>query len=148
MAQAFFPPGIAGAPEGPLLGLQDAMNPTCAPVTLPLDNGITIFPGGVPLYKGGVLVGAIGVSGDGVDQDDFIATAGADLFPPPSGTMADSLGEGELVAHIDGVLDSIAAAAIDPAIDDAVATSKARLAANGLRGLRIPYVKFPREPFR
>jgi hypothetical protein len=27
----------------------------------------------VPLYRGGVLVGAIGVSGDGIDQDDLVA---------------------------------------------------------------------------
>ena len=39
-----------------------------------LRNGIQIFPGGVPIYRGGRLVGAIGVSGDGVDQDDMIAS--------------------------------------------------------------------------
>ena len=38
-----------------------------------LSNGLQIFPGGVPLYRGGVLVGAIGVSGDGIDQDDMVA---------------------------------------------------------------------------
>lgn len=36
-------------------------------------NGIQIFPGGVPLYKSGTFVGAIGVSGDGIDQDDLTA---------------------------------------------------------------------------
>jgi len=39
-------------------------------------NGIQIFPGGVPIYRGDVLIGAIGVSGDGVDQDDMIAFLG------------------------------------------------------------------------
>ncbi|HUP96331.1 MAG TPA: heme-binding protein [Usitatibacter sp.] len=39
-------------------------------------NGIQIFPGGVPIYRGNELVGAIGVSGDGVDQDDMIAFLG------------------------------------------------------------------------
>jgi uncharacterized protein GlcG (DUF336 family) len=39
-------------------------------------NGIQIFPGGVPIYRGTVLVGGIGVSGDGVDQDDMIAFLG------------------------------------------------------------------------
>ncbi len=39
-------------------------------------NGIQIFPGGVPIYRGAQLVGAIGVSGDGVDQDDMIAFLG------------------------------------------------------------------------
>ncbi|MHC4954799.1 MAG: GlcG/HbpS family heme-binding protein [Planctomycetota bacterium] len=148
IAQGFFPPGLHGTQKGPLHGLQDAINPGCAPIALPLDNGITIFPGGVPLYKGGVLVGAIGISGDGVDQDDFIAMAGADLFPAPAGKKADELDEATLVAHLDGVLDSIAAAAVDPAIDAAVAASKARLAANKLRGQTMPYVKFPRQPFR
>jgi hypothetical protein len=42
-----------------------------------LKNGIQIFPGGVPLYRNGVLIGAIGVSGDGVDQDDMVAFYGA-----------------------------------------------------------------------
>lgn len=42
-----------------------------------LGNGIQIFPGSVPLYKDGSLVGAIGISGDGVDQDDLIAFFGA-----------------------------------------------------------------------
>ncbi len=41
-----------------------------------LANGIQIFPGGVPIYRNGTLVGAIGVSGDGVDQDDMIAFLG------------------------------------------------------------------------
>ncbi len=42
-----------------------------------LQNGLQIFPGGVPIYRGSTLVGAIGVSGDGVDQDDLIAFLGA-----------------------------------------------------------------------
>lgn len=41
-----------------------------------LGNGMQIFPGSVPIYRSGVLVGAIGVSGDGVDQDDMIAFLG------------------------------------------------------------------------
>lgn len=41
-----------------------------------LANGLQIFPGGVPIYRGGVLVGGVGVSGDGVDQDDMIAFLG------------------------------------------------------------------------
>lgn len=40
---------------------------------LRLGNGIQIFPGGVPIYRNNNLIGAIGVSGDGVDQDDLIA---------------------------------------------------------------------------
>lgn len=50
----------AGCASGPGLGKQAR-------------NGIQIFPGGVPLYKNGTFVGAIGVSGDGIDQDDLTA---------------------------------------------------------------------------
>ena len=45
-----------------------------------LFNGLQIFSGGVPLYKNGVLVGAVGVSGDGTEQDDFVAYAGSAGF--------------------------------------------------------------------
>jgi len=38
-----------------------------------LANGIQIFPGSVPIYRGDQLIGGIGVSGDGIDQDDMIA---------------------------------------------------------------------------
>lgn len=41
-----------------------------------LGNGLQIFAGGVPIYRGSQLVGAIGISGDGVDQDDMIAFLG------------------------------------------------------------------------
>jgi uncharacterized protein GlcG (DUF336 family) len=41
-----------------------------------LQNGIQIFPGSVPVYRGSVLVGGIGVSGDGIDQDDMISFLG------------------------------------------------------------------------
>jgi len=41
-----------------------------------LRNGAQIFPGGVPIYRAGRLVGGIGVSGDGVDQDDMVAYLG------------------------------------------------------------------------
>ena len=41
-----------------------------------LANGLQIFPGSVPIYRNGVLVGGLGVSGDGVDQDDMISFLG------------------------------------------------------------------------
>ena len=41
-----------------------------------IGNGIQIFSGGVPLFRNGVHVGAIGVSGDGIDQDDMVAFLG------------------------------------------------------------------------
>ena len=146
LAQGLYPPGL-GPTAGPLFGIQDAISPGCDPVTLPLPNGITIFPGGIPLYKGGMLVGAIGVSGDGVDQDDFVASAGADLFAPPAGVRADELSEAAAVAALEARVAEIAAATADPTILAATAAADARLDA-GLQGIRIPYVKFPREPFR
>jgi len=41
-----------------------------------LANGLQIFPGSVPIYRGNVLIGGVGISGDGVDQDDMIAFLG------------------------------------------------------------------------
>ena len=41
-----------------------------------IPNGIQIFPGSVPIYRGNTLVGGIGISGDGVDQDDLIGFFG------------------------------------------------------------------------
>jgi len=38
-----------------------------------LPNGFTLFPGSVPIYRGGKLVGGIGASGDGSDQSDLVA---------------------------------------------------------------------------
>lgn len=50
--------------------------PDVAPGQNRLQNGIQIFPGSVPIYRGTQLVGAIGVSGDGIDQDDMIGFLG------------------------------------------------------------------------
>jgi uncharacterized protein GlcG (DUF336 family) len=55
-------------------------------------NGIQIFPGGLPIYRSGALIGAIGVSGDGVDQDDmvaFLALSNAGIGNAPSAMRAD-----------------------------------------------------------
>lgn len=41
-----------------------------------LQNGLQIFAGGVPIYRGNRIVGAIGVSGDGIDQDDMVSFLG------------------------------------------------------------------------
>jgi uncharacterized protein GlcG (DUF336 family) len=72
-----------------------------------LPNGTQIFAGSVPLYKSGVLVGAIGISGDGIDQDDIIAAAGAQGYSPAASVRADQL---------------------------------------TVRGVRLPFLKFPRSP--
>lgn len=70
-------------------------------------NGFQIFPGSVPLFKGNVHVGAIGVSGDGVDQDDIIAAMGSVGFEAPPGIRSDT---------------------------------------RTVRGVRLPFVVFPRNP--
>ena len=107
LAQVFYPPGIVGTVPGAFHGLQDRFSiitPVAATVFNPvsgatftsstavnpnLPNGITIFPGGIPLYRDGVLIGAIGVSGDGIDQDDIVAASGAALFPAPDNIRSD-----------------------------------------------------------
>jgi uncharacterized protein GlcG (DUF336 family) len=67
---------------------------------LQLANGLQIFPGSVPIYRGSTLVGAIGVSGDGVDQDDMVAFLGlanasqalhGSINQAPPGRRADTL---------------------------------------------------------
>jgi len=50
--------------------------PDAAPGQNRLQNGIQIFPGSVPIYRDNELIGGIGVSGDGIDQDDMIAFLG------------------------------------------------------------------------
>jgi len=125
----FFPDGINNTSAGPFsrqlnewsvfnLGLQvdlikanleAALSGVAVPCTsiAALPNGIQIFPGSAPLYKNGVLVGAIGISGDGVDQDDLIAGGGSSGFAPPAAMRSDQV---------------------------------------FVRGVRLPYLKFPRSP--
>jgi uncharacterized protein GlcG (DUF336 family) len=55
-----------------------------------LGNGIQIFPGAVPVYRGAQLVGAIGVSGDGIDQDDMISFIGANNGGARSGSFGNA----------------------------------------------------------
>lgn len=50
--------------------------PNAPPGTKRIANGIQIFPGSVPIYRGNQLVGGIGVSGDGIDQDDMVSFLG------------------------------------------------------------------------
>ena len=107
LAQQFYPPGIANTAPGPFYRLQEQYSLLPAKVVNPLNgvrltqtnslkdpnpylpNGITIFPGGFPLYRNGVMIGAIGVSGDGIDQDDIIAAAGTVGFDAPAAIRAD-----------------------------------------------------------
>ncbi|HXD30750.1 MAG TPA: heme-binding protein [Pyrinomonadaceae bacterium] len=125
----FFPDGINNTAAGPLsteitewsvfnVGLQLDLIKTnlqaaivgasvpCSSIPS-LANGLQIFPGSVPLYKNGVLVGGIGISGDGVDQDDIISAAGGNGFSPAPAMRSDQI---------------------------------------FVRGVRLPFLKFPRSP--
>jgi uncharacterized protein GlcG (DUF336 family) len=94
--QPLFPPGIDLHKEptpGPFFDLFtfDAGNP-CTEGPGPSrggnrsylnQSGIVWFPGSAPLYKNGELIGGLGVSGDGVEQDDFVsALASAGFYAP------------------------------------------------------------------
>jgi hypothetical protein len=53
----------------------------------------------VPLYRGNTLVGGLGVSGDGIDQDDMVsflgaARAGGAVGNAPTGIRDDTLNPG------------------------------------------------------
>ncbi|HYP27682.1 MAG TPA: heme-binding protein [Blastocatellia bacterium] len=131
LSRPFFPDGINDSEHGPFsvpieefspfnVGLQldllltaisKALMGERAPCTaIPnLGNGIQIFAGSVPLYKSGRLVGAIGVSGDGIDQDDIIAAMGSAGFEAPPEMRSDRV---------------------------------------FVRDVRLPFVKFPRNPNR
>ncbi len=110
-AQPFYPPGIDGSSPGPFFDLYklDVANPCTQGLqpASPNQNGVVFFPGSLPLYKNGVLVGGLGVSGDGVDQDDYVTSGAAAGFAAPAAIEADQL-------IVDGV--------------------------------RLPYLKFPRNP--
>ena len=103
LAQCNYPPGIDGNSQGPFNGQQEMFSGLlgnhCQPAGITanpsfqispnLPNGITIFPGAFGLYRNGVLVGAIGVSGDGVDQDDLVAAEGCHDFLAPFAIRSD-----------------------------------------------------------
>ena len=139
LASPFFPVGIDKDPPGPFSVLNDsgvrekgAPQPASSfqsvagytafhaqanfrdPNNLTNQNGVVYFPGSAGLYKDvtgssqSVLVGGLGVSGDGVDQDDdvtFQASVGFTL--PPTVPRADEV---------------------------------------MVRGVRLPYLKFNRQP--
>ncbi len=94
-AQPIYPPGIDHTAPGPFFQLYqfDTLNPCTqgSQAANPNQNGIVFFPGALPLYKNGVLVGGLGVSGDGVDQDDFVTSAGAAGFEAPANIRADQI---------------------------------------------------------
>lgn len=52
-------------------------------------SGIVWFPGSVPLYRGDRVIGGLGVSGDGVEQDDYVSLLGSHGFHPPDALRVD-----------------------------------------------------------
>lgn len=97
-AQPLFPPGIDDSTisPGPFfdLYLNDTANPCSQGFGGGLagnNSGIVFFPGSAGLYKNGLLVGGLGVSGDGVDQDDFVTSAGTKGFEAPDAMRADQI---------------------------------------------------------
>ncbi|HTV96484.1 MAG TPA: heme-binding protein [Steroidobacteraceae bacterium] len=90
-------PGCAGVALAPSLAAAQTLPAAQVPR---LANGLQIFPGSEPIYRGSTLVGAIGVSGDGVDQDDMISFLGLErasvalsgsIQEAPAGRRSDTL---------------------------------------------------------
>jgi uncharacterized protein GlcG (DUF336 family) len=96
-AQPIFPPGVDGSAAGPFFNLyqRDVVNPCTQGFQSGPPNanksGIVFFPGSLGLYRNGMLVGGLGVSGDGVEQDDYVTIAGAANFQAPAQMRADQL---------------------------------------------------------
>lgn len=69
--------------------LPDVLAGTDTPTaTIPeVRNGITLFAGGFPIYRGDTLIGAIGLSGDGLEQDDFLPFLAIDQVGKELGTL-------------------------------------------------------------
>lgn len=85
-AQPLFPAGIDRSEPGPFFDvfLGDFASPCSQGSQAPHmnQNGVVFFPGAVPLYRNGEVVGGLGISGDGVEQDDYVSKLGAgDLLP-------------------------------------------------------------------
>jgi uncharacterized protein GlcG (DUF336 family) len=68
--------GALSQPGGPLWGIGHSNQGFFQP-------GIIEIPGGLPLYKNGKLIGGLGVSGDGPDQDERVTIAGTRGFEAP-----------------------------------------------------------------
>jgi uncharacterized protein GlcG (DUF336 family) len=96
-AEPLFPAGIDGSSPGPFFNLYalDTANPCTQGFQSGAANdkksGVVFFPGSAGLYRNGALVGGLGVSGDGVDQDDFVTNAGTKGFEAPASIRADQV---------------------------------------------------------
>ncbi|HEY1146158.1 MAG TPA: heme-binding protein, partial [Allosphingosinicella sp.] len=132
IVQEHFPPSAAavGLESGPLFGVQFSQLPCSdlsqrfngnvgaagfiGPKRSPL--GLSADPGGLPLYKNGVVVGGIGIMADGiygfdpevqdrdVDDEEAIALAAASGFAPPDSIRADRIPvDGTTLRYVDAV---------------------------------------------
>lgn len=96
-AQPLYPPGIDGSSAGPFFNLytMDLANPCTQGFQAGPANsnksGIVFFPGSAGLFRNGTLVGGLGVSGDGVDQDDYVTNGGTAGFEAPAAIRADQV---------------------------------------------------------
>ena len=81
--------GALSQPDGPLWQIGNSNAGPDKP-------GLIEFPGGIPLYKDGTLVGAVGVSGDGVEQDENVAGAAAQRFAAPDPIRIDTVTDGQV----------------------------------------------------
>jgi uncharacterized protein GlcG (DUF336 family) len=110
-SQPYFPSGIWNSKPGPFADLLafTLTNPCTQghQPSNPNQSGVVFFPGSAPLYRNGQIVGGLGVSGDGVEQDDYVTAGGAAGYEAPAAIRADQV---------------------------------------FIRGVRLPYWKFPRNP--
>src|SRR6266581_8057328 len=96
-AQPLYPPGIDGSNAGPFFNLYttDLANPCTQGFQSGAANsnksGLIFFPGSAGLFRNGALVGGLGVSGDGVDQDDYVTSGGTKGFEAPANIRADQI---------------------------------------------------------
>jgi len=96
-AQPLYPPGIDGSNAGPFFNLytMDLANPCTQGFQNGAANsnksGIVFFPGSAGLFRNGALAGGLGVSGDGVDQDDYVTSGGTKGFEAPANIRADQI---------------------------------------------------------
>ena len=92
-AQPLYPEGIDGTVPGPFYNLfTNDVAHACTQGSQGVNanqNGVVFFPGSAPLYLNGKVVGGLGVSGDGVDQDDYAAAGGAVGYEAPAAVRAD-----------------------------------------------------------
>ena len=65
--------------------------PCTDPSIAEIRNGIQIFAGSFPIYRNGKLIGGVGVSGDGIDQDDLVSAYAGNSFAPPAGMRSDQV---------------------------------------------------------